>query len=110
MKTGMWGLEKMEAWNTSLLSESFGIFFFLCHSASYTTGLIKCKTHCQERALGDMISKVLTSDVHLAAKQLKRMERHNEPLQTNSSAVSFLKSVRASCKVLEHSAEVAKDA
>ena len=57
-----------------------------------------------------MISKLSVGDVHLAAKQLNRMQRNNEPLQTNSSAASFLKSVTTSCKVLGHSAEAAKDA
>ncbi len=85
-------------------------YHLLCRSASYTTGLIKCKTHFQGRTLGEVISKQSVSDVHLAAKQLNRMQRHNEPFQTNSSAASFLKSVTTSCKVLGHSAEAAKDA
>ena len=85
-------------------------YHLLCRSASYTTGLIKCRTQFQGKTLGDMISKLSVGDVHLAAKQLNRMQRNNEPLQTNSSAASFLKSVTTSCKVLGHFAEAAKDA
>ena len=83
-------------------------YHLVCRSASYTTGLIKCRTHFQGRTLGDMISKLSVGDVHLAAKQLNRMQKNNEPLQTNSSAASFLKSVTTSCKVLGHSTELQK--
>ena len=79
----------------------------MCHSTSYTTGLIKCKSNFQGQTLGDMISKLSISDVHLAAKQLNKMQAHNEPLQTNSTAASFLKSVTTSCKVLGHTVEAA---
>ena len=85
-------------------------YHLFCHSALYTTGLIKCRTHFQGRTLGEMVSKLSISDVHLAAKQLNIMKKNNEPLQTNSSVASFLKLVTTSCKVLRHSAEAAKDA
>ena len=55
------------------------------------------------------MSKLSVGGIHLVAKQLNRMQKNNKPLQTNSSAASFLKSVTTSCKVLGHSAEAAKD-
>jgi hypothetical protein len=57
-----------------------------------------------------MISRLSVYDVHLVTKQLNKMQKYYEPIQTNPSAASFLKSVTTSCKVLGHTAEATKDA
>ena len=49
-------------------------------------------------------------NVYKAAKELNRMQKSDEPLETYSTAASFLKSVTTSCKVLGHTAEAAKEA
>jgi hypothetical protein len=55
----------------------------LCHSASCAAGMIKFKSIFQGQTLGDMLSRHSISDVHLAAKQLNKMQVHYEPLHTN---------------------------
>jgi hypothetical protein len=44
-----------------------------------------------------------------AAKELKRMKVNSEPLETNTTAASVLKSVTTSCKVLQYTAELSKN-
>ncbi len=56
-------------------------YHLMCRSASYTTGLIKCRSNYQGQALGERISKLSASDVHRAAKELKQRESCDEYLQ-----------------------------
>lgn len=81
-----------------------------CRSASYTTGLIKCKSNYKGKALGEKISQLLVEDIREASNELSTMQENNEPLQEHSTGTSFLKRVTASCKVMGHTTEAAKDA
>ncbi len=79
-------------------------YHLMCRTASYTTGLIKCRSDYQGQALEERISKLSVGDVHKAAKELNQRDRNNEPLDVNIPAASFLKSVTTSCKILGHTA------
>ena len=85
-------------------------YHLMCRSASYTTGLIKCRSNFQGQALGERISQLSAGDVYKATTELNRMQESNESLERTSTAASFPKSVTTSCKVLGHTVEAAKEA
>mgnify|MGYP006194651551 CR=1 FL=1 len=85
-------------------------YHLMCRSASYTTGLIKCRSNFQGQALGERISQLSAGDVYKATKELNKMQESNELLERTSTAASFLKSVTTSCKVLGHTVKAAKKA
>jgi hypothetical protein len=65
-------------------------YHLMYQSASYTTGLIKCRSNYQGQALGERISKCSVDNVHRVAMEVKQMEANNEHLETNSTAEEFL--------------------
>ena len=84
-----------------------------CRNASYKTGLIKCKSEFQGRALAEKISQLSVEDIKYASRQLSHAQESNDPVQAipgNSSGTSFLQKITTSCKVLGHTTEAAKDA
>ena len=90
-------------------------FILVCYhlyvrAASYTTGLIKCKSDYKGRSLAEKISELSIADVERAANDMSDQQSNNEPISTNDCASSFLKSVTTSCKVVGHTTEAAKDA
>jgi len=84
-------------------------YHLMCQSAAYTTDLIKCQSNYHGQALGKRISKLSVGDMWRAGKELKRMKVNSEPLETNTTAASVLKSVTTSCKVLQYTAELSKN-
>ena len=85
-------------------------YHLLCRKASFTTGLIKCKSTLSGKSLAERISQLSAEDIKDAAVTLSANQQNNEPLNTTSTASSFLKSVTTSCKVLGHTTEAAKHA
>lgn len=81
-----------------------------CRNASYKTGLIKCKSDFQGKALGEKISQLSVDDIKEASNELCEMQASNEPLIGTSTATQFLKRITTSCKALGHTTEAAKDA
>ena len=82
----------------------------LCRSASFTTGLIKCRSDCGGTQLGEKLSQLSIQDMKLASSRLSSLQDNNEPVTVRSEAESFLHSVTSSCKSIGHTAEAAKDA
>ena len=85
-------------------------YHLLTRCASYTTGLIKCKSDYKGSPLADKISQLTVADIERAAGDMAARQANNEQIETNTCASSFLKSVSASCKVAGHTTEAAKDA
>ena len=81
-----------------------------CRNASYKTGLIKCKSDYQGKALAEKISQLSVEDIKLASSELSHAQEHNEPLISETPGTSFLQRITTSCKVLGHTTEAAKDA
>ena len=82
----------------------------LCRSASFTTGLIKCRSNYQGTCVGEKLSKLSIEDMKLASTRLTSLQGSNQPISATSEAESFLTSVTSSCKSIGHTAEAAKEA
>ena len=81
-----------------------------CRNASYKTGLIKCKSDYQGKALAEKISQLSVEDIRHASSELSHAQEQNEPLRVDTTGTSFLQRITTSCKVLGHTTEAAKDA
>jgi hypothetical protein len=82
----------------------------LCRNASYTTGIIKCKSNFKGKSLAEKISQLSVHDIKEASLDLTSKQQNNLPLNTATTAGTFLKSISTSCKVLGHTTEAAKEA
>ena len=82
----------------------------LCRSASFTTGLIKCRSDFQGVQLGEKLSNLSIDDIKRASTRLSSLQSDNQTIHSHTDAESFLKSVTSSCKSIGHTAEAAKDA
>ena len=85
-------------------------YHMLCRNASYTSGIIKCKSTYKGKSLAERISQLSVHDIKEASLELKSKQENNLPLNTSTTAGNFLKSISTSCKVLGHTTEAAKEA
>lgn len=85
-------------------------YHMLCRNASYTTGIIKCKSNFKGKTLAEKISQLSVHDIKEASLDLTSKQQNNLPLTSTTTAATFLKSISTSCKVLGHTTEAAKEA